>query len=217
MKTLIAGAMLVFLTTPAVTLADMSIGLLRITCVPELRYFEVEAKSYSLLAEAIAHGFENFSPEGVSKRLKLLEQQGLYSPAHLKYTCALPESTYELTATQPPASERGMCGASPTASFSLRVNGKEWFRDVALNEVCLDQASVLSVTISDGKQGWTGRREMIVCLKEKAAGETKCYFLGLPLSAVNAPIPDSVKEAMEAIPGFPITQESLLKEVRKYN
>lgn len=198
---IIAGVL--FCASSSVALADMSIDLLRITCVPELRYFEIEAKSYSILAEAVAHGFESFAPEGINKRLRLLEQQGLYSPTNLKYTCKLPETTYELTATQPPASERGMCGASPTASFSLRANNEEWFRNVLLNEGCFDRPSVLSVTISDGKQGWTGRREMIVCLKDKSVGASKCHFRGLGLPPNAAFMKDF------------ITQENLLKEFDK--
>lgn len=195
-------AALALLAAPATALSDMSIDLLRMTCVPELRYFEVEGKSYSILAEAIVHGFDNFSPEGVNRRLKLLEAHGLYSPRNLKYTCKLPETTFELVATQPPASERGMCGASPTASFSLFLNGKEWFRNVPINEGCFDRLSVTSITMSVGKRGWKAD-EVIVCVKEKPASEAKCHFSG-------ATFPDYGLNNE-----FPITEQSLRKVISK--
>jgi hypothetical protein len=209
MKALIACLTLPLLLIPAIALADMSIDLLRITCIPELRYFEIAATSSSLLAEAVAHGFSDFSQQGAKTRLKLLERHGLYSPEALKYTCTLPESTYELTTVQPPPSGRGECGSGPTATFTLRVNGTDWFREVALNAGCFDQASVMSLAILDGKKGWTGRREMIACVKEKPDAEQKCYFRGLPL-------PDLEKH-LGNIPGFPMTNQNFLNELRRYN
>lgn len=282
--------------------ADMSIDMVRVTCLPELQYHTREQKEYTLLAEAIAHGFESFDDAARQKRLTLLESYGLYLPEsknqecrvplqtvqapsdtpekngrsvdfvritcipqlryleietltdpvlktaitknlsveeakkrmekyglflpnNLKYTCKLPETTYELTVTQSSSSESGMCSSPPASSFSLLANGKGWFRDVSLNEDCANRPSVTSLIISDGKQYWNSRREMILCVKEKPTTDLKCNFRGLPLSTVGM-IPDRIKgparaqmeeqlEAAWTIPGFPITQENLLKEVGK--
>lgn len=199
----------VFLVVSPIALSDQSIDLLRLTCIPELRYFEIEGSSYSILAEAIAHGFDSFSPEGVEKRLRILQTHGLYSPRNLKYDCKLPQATFQLVARQPPASERGMCGSSPTASFSLSINGQELFRDVLINEGCFDRPSVASITMSVGKRGWKPA-EIVICLKEKPSSEVECKFSG-------ATFPDETGGEMAAygIRKFPITQDGLMTVIGK--
>jgi len=281
--------------------ADMSIDMVRVTCIPELYYHTRENKEYTLLAEAIAHGFESFDDAARQKRLTLLESYGLYTPAsknqacsaplrehkttasaqqanhlpidfvritcipqlryleiealsdpHLReaitrrvsagasseatykqmersglfvpeklnYVCKMPESTYELRVTQKPPTQSSMCGVSSRVSFSLSANRKEWFRDVLLNENCTDAPSVASVTISDGKQGWTGRREMIICLKDRPGDQVRCPFYGLPLSSIGV-IPENIKGPARAMlekqldemeTAYVITQSNLLKQ-----
>ena len=228
MKKLIAAATLTLASLPAPSTADVFVDLMRIICVPELRYFEFEVRTYYLLAEPLFDGYGEPAPATLEERLKLLERHGLYSPRNLKYTCQLPETKYELTADQPPASARGMCGASPTASFSLRANGKDWFRGVLLNEGCFDRPSISSVRISDGKRGWSGWREMSVCARETSGAALECHSLRLPLSTAGTVLPDSASDhpawrallekrlrEMETIPGFPITQDDLMEQLRR--
>lgn len=258
--------------------ADMSIDMVRVTCIPELQYHTREQKEYTLLAEAIAHGFESFDDAGRQRRLTLLrgyglhlpgsnkqgcpvplrelsvatgsqkngrsvdfvritcipqlryfeveavsdpylkratekngvvtlEKHGLYSPSNLKYTCVLPESVYELTTTSVSSTDNKTSGTSTTTTFSLRVNEKDWFRNVLLSSNYFDKPSVASVIVSDGKQGWTGKRELLVCLKETELTESKCHFSWLPLGDFVTP---------GEFTYFPITQESLVSEVKKW-
>ena len=67
--------------------ADQPLELVRITCIPEMRYFEVESKDYPSEATTwIRFGFEVKEKDekaGRKKRWRILKERGLYPPEKL--------------------------------------------------------------------------------------------------------------------------------------
>ena len=218
--------------SPAEARADQPLELVRITCIPEMRYFEVESKDYPSEATTwIRFGFINGKEKdekaGRKKRWKILTARGLYPPEKLAYQCKLPESTYDVTITKPEPQASGACGASPTATINLKRNGQTWISNVLFgNDGCFELPTIASVAINDGKEGWDVRN-MLVCVKSNQEGVLDtCKYLtetdeakfipGEEIKAmklrgaseeeiVKALIPDSVMKMKEV----PITQETI--------
>lgn len=269
---------------PASVNADMSVSLVRDTCIPEFAYHKRETKESSILAAAIAHGFESFDDEARNKRLRLLADNDLYLPdvvapvctvpvvnresqrpishkernlppllrvvcipalryleidlvqdadlleavsaktrtgnvhdrssslkvlaarnLHLadafNYSCAMPETTYKIT-TKSVTSSQGHGGGNRFIGFDLQANRQLWFKELRIAPVSGGQALLTSITISDGKQGWTPYREVILCLNENGLSGQRCDDMRFRLA---------MEEELGQIEK-PITQESLVPQ-----
>jgi hypothetical protein len=217
---------------PADAQADQPLELVRITCIPEMRYFEVESKDYPSEATTwiwfgFINGKEKDEKAGRKKRWRILKERGLYPPEKLVYQCKLPESTYELTMAKGAPRASGQCGAAPTATMNLKRNGQDWVSNVLFgNSDCFRRPTISSIAINDGKEGWDVRN-MLICVKANREGAIDdCKYLpetdeakfipGEEIKAmklrgaseeeiVKALIPDSVMKMKEV----PITQETI--------
>lgn len=183
MKPSLALVMLLSVWNPADALADQPLELVRITCIPEMRYLEVENKDYPSEATTwIQFGFingkEKDAKAGMKKRWKILRERGLYPPENLVYQCKLPESTYEVVIEKDDPRASGECGGSPTATINLKRNGKDWISKVLFgNGDCFERPTISSVAINDGKEGWDVRN-MTICVKaNQAGGMDACKYL----------------------------------------
>jgi hypothetical protein len=231
-KTCLVLMLLLSVWNPADAQADQPLELVRITCIPEMRYFEVESKDYPSKATTwIRFGFingkEKDAKAGEKKRWRILKERGLYPPENVIYQCKLPESTYELVMVKDQSRETGECGGAPTATMTLKRNGQEWVSHVLFgNTDCFGRPTVASVAINDGKEGW-GVRNMLICVKSNREGAPDtCKYLqetdeakfipGEEIKAmklrgaseaeiVKALIPDSVMKMKEV----PITEETI--------
>ena len=230
-KTSLFLMVLLSVWNPVAVQADQPLELVRITCIPEMRYFEVESKDYPSEATTwIRFGFEVKEKDekaGRKKRWTILKERGLYRPEKLIYQCKLPESTYELVMEKGEPRASGECGGAPTATMTLKKNGQEWVSHVLFGSTdCFRRPTIASVAINDGKEGWDVRN-MLVCLKSNQEGvQDTCKYLketdeakfipGEEIKAmklrgaseeeiVKALIPDSVMKMKEV----PITEETL--------
>ena len=138
----------------AMACADTSVDFLRITCIPEVNYFEVEYKS-------VGGDWLSFVDKENRKRYSIWRKHGYYDPRNLRYECKLPESTYLITSAQPPPSARGMCGAAPSITLSLLCNDKIWLDNVIFGENCFHRPSVTKVEIQDQGNGY---RNINLCI-----------------------------------------------------
>lgn len=139
--------------------ADWPLKLVRIACIPEARFFKIEYAAVngdSALAEA------KYEDAKRRKRLAAWRKHGFFDPSKLKYECKLPESVYQVTATQPEPSEQGMCGGAPSITLSVTKNGKKKLNQVIFGSDCFDRATVSSLTITDNLEGW-GTGYEILC------------------------------------------------------
>ena len=100
--------------------ADWTFDFVRVTCVPEARYFRLEyAGVYGPAALTDAQHDDRKTRE----RLAIWRKHGYLAPGKLRYECQLPESKYRITATQSGWADRGSCGAAPEITLSLARNG----------------------------------------------------------------------------------------------
>jgi len=170
------------LTAPPLAWSDQPMDAVRITCIPEMRYFEFEYKELpSEATDYIATGFEvqEKKPQ-IQKRWNILKKQGLYSPQKLTYECKLPKSTYRLSGNRGEASA-GRCGSAPDISISLTHNGGSFISDVLFGPACFERPSIDRVAIFDGEEGWAVRN-VTVCVRGNAPNVLDyCKYLdGLP-------------------------------------
>lgn len=180
MKGFVAVILLLAATQPAK--ADWYVNFIQITCIPEARYLAFEAKDIEgsyVLMEA------QFDDKKRAQRMNLWMKQGYFDPSKLDFECRMPESTYKITATQPPASARGQCGAAPSITLSLLRDGKPYLSNVTFGDDCFGGASVYRVELSDGLQGWD-TRQMTICT---TPGTDHCKFLS-----------DTYQDIVKAVP-----------------
>jgi hypothetical protein len=230
-KTILFLMLMLSVWNPADARADQPLELVRITCIPEMRYFEIESKNYPSEATTwIWSGFEVKEKDekaGRQKRWRILKERGLYTTEKLVYLCKLPESTYELVMTKGLTRASGECGGAPTATMNLKRNGQDWVSHVLFgNGDCFKRPTIASLAINDGKEGWDVRN-MLVCVKSnQEAAMDDCRYLketdeatfipGAEIKAmklrgaseadiVKALIPDSVMKMKEV----PLTQETI--------
>ncbi len=168
---------------PPMCQADWHYDFVRITCIPEARYLQFEAKSIEgsyVLMET------QFDEKLKRQRLAAWIKKGYYDPSRLEFECRMPESTYKIETTQPSPSAHGQCGGAPSITFSLYKDGELMIESVILGNDCFGRPSVQSVEISDGLQGWD-TRQMTLCV----AGNQKssCKFLSETSGAISKAIP----------------------------
>ncbi len=164
--------------------ADWPMEFVRLTCIPEARYFRVEympVSGPSVLLES------EFDDEKRAKRLLAWEKAGFHEPSNLTYECALPESLYKLTAHQPPPSN-GECGGAPSISLSLFRNGQPILENVIFGNDCFGGPTVIGAEITDGLDGWD-TRALRLCLSQRGAPPRMCEFLSETYGDITKAIP----------------------------
>lgn len=109
--------------------ADYTVDFVRISCVPDAQFLDVEYRGIHnpAITALTEHG---------TVRPDVLARHGFFSPSKLSYECSLPDSKYTIIATQTGWSERGMCGAAPEIFLSLQRNGEPLLERVVFGSSC---------------------------------------------------------------------------------
>jgi len=167
-------------------IADCPMDFVRITCIPEARYFWFDYTSID--CSAVLSGVSvRFDDKKRSQRMSAWEKQGYYRATNLQYECRLPESTYKISAVQPPEKDRGICGAAPQITLSLFRNGTPILDQIIFGNDCFGGPTVVSAEITDGLQKWNAQK-MTLCLSPKSDAPKVCeYFSGT--GAISQAIP----------------------------
>jgi hypothetical protein len=132
-------------------IADWSMDFVRITCIPEARYFRIE---YAPISGSAALLETQSDDKQRSQRMLAWKKHGYYEATNLQYECRLPESTYNISAVQTPESEHGMCMAAPQITLSLFRNGIPILDKVIFGNDCFGGPTVVSTEVTDGLEGW---------------------------------------------------------------
>lgn len=168
--------------------ADYESEFLRVTCVPQNRYFAVEVTS---LHSDVTDGGDSFEPEVWAK-------QGYLNPAALHYECGLPRSKYVLTSTKPEPRGSGMCGGDPEITLNLARDGKPLIKDVVFGGACSGGASVTKILIEDGHEGWYVR-SVTVCMAGGGDDTETCESLeGASITGSVEPVTQAMVDACRA-------------------
>jgi len=147
-KTYLVSFFFLFTLLPISASGDQAIQLVRVNCIPEANYFDVEISTH--------HGLEDIdvpvkSPPFKTGMAKTLAKNGIYFPRKLVYECKLQGATYKIAGYQPLPKPRGQCGASPTPSISLWRNDELWLDSVLFGDDCFGNATVKRIEISRGR------------------------------------------------------------------
>jgi hypothetical protein len=94
--------------------ADWALDFVRISCIPEARYFEIQFRALS--GPDILIGGAEHNDKARADRLQIMADHGFFDPSNLFYECKLPDSTYTVASNQLPPSERGQCGGAPATT-----------------------------------------------------------------------------------------------------
>lgn len=149
--------------------ADQPMPAIRITCIPEMRYFEFEYKQLSSEAtEWVLSGYEvQENPQTekriekrIKKHLKVLKRYGLFDAQKLQYECKLPQSTYTLT---------GGDYYGDGITVSLTHNGGPFISDVLVGPNRFGKPSIDQVSIFEGMDALTNRN-VTICFGGNAPG-----------------------------------------------
>jgi hypothetical protein len=170
---------------------------LRVTCIPETRYLEVEYKAVPSDAVFIGSGFNE---KEVKQRLAAWEKRGYFDPGKFRYECRLPDSIYLITINQPAGSEHGMCGAQPRITLNLSRNGEKWLDNVVFGSDCFGGPSVMRISIRDGQEGWDTRNADL-CIVPSSNSEISCEYLSETYSDISRVMPltqDELERYIEA-------------------
>ena len=179
------------LASAATSHADWGLDFVRVTCIPESRYFEIEYRSLNgpdVLLEA------ELDDRKRAERLDTWRAHGFYEASNVKYECILPASTYEVVADQPPPQAHGTCGLAPRIILSLKRKLMTWSNLIRNEEPMITSTrdedlilegiifgpdcfgpdpTVISIAISDGLLGWTASW-MTLCFLPQGETEQHC-------------------------------------------
>ena len=179
MRVALAAAIWVFIAVPA--WADYAVDFIRLTCVPETRYFELEYRA--LPGDAVFDsGTQTADPLGAWRR------HGYVDPHQLREECRLPDSTFLVTAVQPEDSATGQCGAAPSIHLSLQRNGKPWLDEVTFGADCFGGPTITRIAVRDVAPGW-GSLNADVCLAPHGEDTGPCEFLSETYGAIQQVMP----------------------------
>jgi hypothetical protein len=168
----VASVLLCFV--PGICSAQWTMDFVRITCIPEARYLQVE---YKPVVGPIVLMETAFDKNKKKQRLSAWQKHGYYDPSEkITYECRMPESTYKISAMQPPAQDRGECGVSQSITLSLSRNGKPMLDKIILGDNCAQGPTVDSFEINDGFEGWE-TRQMTLCISPKLNTKKFCELL----------------------------------------
>jgi hypothetical protein len=140
---------LAVISFPICAYADQAIDMIKISCIPEANYFDVELKMY----HSLVNEDETVVKQPINRtksKSKILAKHGIYFPRNLVYECKLPNATYKIKGSQPMPSPRGQCSASPTPSISIWGNGVLWIENVLFGEDCFGNPTIKRIEIADG-------------------------------------------------------------------
>jgi hypothetical protein len=157
---------------PVSARADWGFDFVRLACIPESGYLQLEYKVVSgrdVLTDA------QLDDTKTAERLRAWERHGFLDPHHLKRTCRLAEATYVIETAQAPPAASGTCGGAPRIALDVTHNGERLFTDVPLGPNCIRGPGVANVEVSEPPAGWGGRT-MTVCVFNDAE-QTRCKYL----------------------------------------
>ncbi len=155
--------------------ADWTMDFVRITCIPEARYLHV--KYTPVDGSAVDVGVDFHNKKKRKQRLAIWNKHGYFDPSmKIQYKCRMPESTYTISAIQPPPRSRGECGVSQSITLSLLRNGKPLLNKILLGHNCWRGPVVDEFEIMDGIEGGENRR-MALCISSQADSRTVCEQL----------------------------------------
>ncbi len=160
--------------SPVAPVEGDSIGVLRIVCLPALRYLEVEVIQDSRLSGVISQKLHAASHQEREKYLQVLAEHNLYLADNLNYSCKMPETTYRMGTRDIVFSGGNQGQPDRFVGFDLWANDKPWLQGLRASPVVDGQPLITSFIISDGKRGWTPYREAILCLNENGGREPRC-------------------------------------------
>lgn len=131
--------------------AGWTIDFVRITCIPEARFLRVE---YAPIEGSVVEMGVKPEKKQWKQRLTIWKKHGYFDPLKkIQYQCRMPESTYTISAVQPPPRTHGECGISQSITLSLLRNGKAVLDKIIFGSNCWQGATVDEFEISDGIEG----------------------------------------------------------------
>jgi hypothetical protein len=149
-KYIIHGVAFLFFSAflPLYAAADQAFYMIRISCIPEANYFDIDSKIYHSLVSSDETAVKQTKRNG--SQSKILAKHGIYFPRNLSYECKLASGTYKVIGSQPMPSPRGQCGASPTPSISIWRDNVLWIENVLFGEDCFGNPTANRIEIADG-------------------------------------------------------------------
>jgi hypothetical protein len=141
-----------------------AVDFLHITCIPESRYFGVEFRSI----DSDVVFTDTFNKKIWHQQLSIWKRKGYFDASSLKYECRLPDTTFEITSSEPKGSN-SQCGAATRATINLKRNGKIWFNNVFLgiddNSGCdEDRPGIMSFSVVDKFSGGGWMPQLDLCM-----------------------------------------------------
>lgn len=130
--------------------ADWTQDFVRISCIPDGRFLRVE---YTPLSgpDVMVAAHED---KQVKARLQAWRKGGFFDAGNLKYECKLLESSYQITANQPPPAARGQCGGAPRITLSVKENGSPLLNKVTFGYDCFGGPAVTRLTVFETVSGY---------------------------------------------------------------
>lgn len=125
---------------------------LRVTCIPDARYFALEHK-------LIETSDEQAEPATPALR-QAWRRNGLHEPDNLRVECHLPDSTYTATAK----ANRSRSGEVCDIELTLRWNDETWLDQVKIGPSCSDGGSLDSLEVYDGATVHRRPQAMKLCM-----------------------------------------------------
>jgi hypothetical protein len=142
--------------------ADYMVDLLRISCVPEARFFTVEYRP--IHSDAVEHLRELFDANG-KRRTDIWASQGLYFPGSLDQSCELPGVRFRVVTKQEPW-QLGYCGAGPTIELTLYRDGKVMIDRILFGRRCPAGPAATRIDIFDGEGPQRFNRSALIHFSE---------------------------------------------------
>lgn len=147
--------------------------LLRVVCIPALRYLEIELVQDEVLQQAVSKKMRASNIKEREESLKILAAHNLYLAEGFNHSCVMPETTYKIS-TKAETNPKDKDQRNRFIGLDLQANQKTWFQGLRIGPVSAGQALVTSIAISDGKRGWEPYREVILCLNENGNSGPRC-------------------------------------------
>ncbi len=161
---LIAASITVLGIAAQPTRADYMVDFIRISCVQEAGFFEIEHRQiHNNPAEAAP--------------TKAWSRQSFYSPSDLTYECNLGKVRYRVLAQQDSWRERGMCAAAPEVILTVLRNEEVIVDKVVLGRSCYGNPTITRISLTEEKRGYFDR-EGEICFRAKGDddAEPKCRW-----------------------------------------
>lgn len=173
--------------------ADWTQDFIRISCIPDGRFFRIE---YAPLSGPDVMVAANDKKE-IQARLKAWRKGGFFDPANLKYECKLLESTYHVIANQPPPAERGQCGGAPSITLSVKENGSPLLSKVIFGSDCFGGPTITKLTVFETVLGYgNGGTELCASPSGNGMSEEKevCGYLDSNQEVSQGSLKDFIKK-----------------------